>query len=215
MKYGFELEAFCTTRDLQQASRTIPCLVPYGLPFDECGWLAEIRSEPHTDITKAIFFLKAEQAKVERQAARAGIKLVYVPLMEIPRDLKVQAARTHSKGLISYRNIYGYETHKNPTKLQTASLHVSFTNEKSFNYDTCSHSTPPVVTRNNKFNYPGFVDHAKIITTFDRAFKAEIAKAKRNPGFYEVKGDGRIEYRSLPNDVSLDKVEQVLFDLEL
>lgn len=61
-----------------------------------------------------------------------------------------------------------------------------------------------------EFSYPGFVDHAMLVGRLDSAFKAEIRAARRNPGFYERKGDGRIEYRSLPNNVDLEKVREVL-----
>lgn len=197
MKYGFELEFFL--RDLTGA----PVLVPDGLPCDECGWLVEVRSEPHEDITKAIHLLKAEQDDVERQVLKKNLTPTYLPLFEIPRDLKVQAARRYGKGILNYRNLYGFETHRNSTKLATASLHISFTAERTFTYQDTK-------KRDRTFKYPGFVDHAKLITGLDRAFKEEIRVAKRNPGFYEIKSDGRIEYRSLPNDVSLEKVRETL-----
>ncbi len=198
MKFGFELEAFCIKEGK-------PVLVPVGLPLDECGWLAEIRSEPHNDLLKAAYLLNAERAIVEAQTQKLDIQLLYKPLYEIPRDLKVEATRRSGKGQIKFRNIYGYQTHKNPTNLQTASLHVSFTNEQEGSYQ--------VGKEWKKYAYPGFVDHAKIIVGMDKAFKDELRAAKRNPGFYERKYDGRIEYRSLPNDVSLTKVVGVLTKL--
>lgn len=207
MKFGFELEYFCINEAKAIGEVDKPCLVPDGLPYDECGWLVEVRSEPHTVIKKAIFLLKAEVEHVEAVAQRKGVKLGKVPLLAIPRDLKVKAAREHSKGRLTYRNVYGHETHRNGTNLATASLHISVTEERKFHYlkkvDT-SHYEP------SSFSYPGFVDHAKLIIGLDLAFKDEIRKARRNPGFYEVKGDGRLEYRSLPNDVDLDKVEREL-----
>lgn len=197
MKYGFELEFFL--RDLTG----VPVLVPDGLPYDECGWLVEVRSEPHEDITKAIYLLKAAQDDVERLVLKKNLTPTYLPLFEIPRDLKVQAARRYGKGILNYRNLYGFETHRNSTKLATASLHISFTAERTFTYQDTKE-------RDRTFKYPGFVDHAKLITGLDWAFKEEIRVAKRNPGFYEIKSDGRIEYRSLPNDVSLEKVRETL-----
>src|SRR3990167_4053679 len=104
IKIGFELEAFC----LDGAT---PCLVPHSLPMDECGWLVEIRSGPHHNVVKAVHLLKAEQKIVEAQAKKAGVVLCYSALMEIPRVLKVQAAKQHGKGLLKYQNVYGYETH--------------------------------------------------------------------------------------------------------
>lgn len=197
MKFGFELEAFTFGADEH------PRLTPAGLPMDDCGWLAEIRSEPHDNVTKAFALLDAERRIVEKQAKALGCVLLYEPLFEIPRDLKVEAARRGGKPPIKYRNLYGYQTHKNPTRLQTASLHISVTNEQHFTYYAKDAGT-------KVFNYPGFIDYALLVTTLDKAFKAEILKAKRNPGFYEVKSDGRIEYRSLPNDVDLNKVAEVL-----
>lgn len=199
IKLGFELEAFV----LRDGS---PIIVPTHLPYDECGWLAEIRSEPHTGVRKAVHLLLAEKEAVEALAIKENCVLSYVPLLAIPRAMKVQAARKHGKGIISYQNIYGHETHKNSTNLATASLHVSFTNEQTFKY-TDAKERPQTHT------YNGFVDHAKLIVGLDKAFKDELKASKRNPGFYERKGDGRIEYRSLPNNVDLTKVAEVLTGL--
>lgn len=208
MKFGFELELFCISADDK------PCLVPAGLPYDECGWLVEVRSEPHSDVRKALALLNAELECVDRQAAEKGIKLLRIPLMEIPRDLKVEAARRHMKGLIQYQNIYGHQTHRCPARLQTASLHVSLTNEqvRTFSRTNWAFDGKFIVKQREteEFRYQGFIDHAKLIVGFDVAFAADIRKAQRNPGFYEVKPDGRIEYRSLPNNVDLVKVGDVL-----
>lgn len=196
--YGFELELFITKKTGE------PVLVPSPIPYDECGWLAEVRSEPHADIDKAIALFQVEIERVRSMIAKADLCAVQVPSMEIPRKLKVSAARLYSKGQIHYRNLYGHETHKNSTKFQTASIHVSVMNQREHYIDgKLSHK------------YPAFVDHAALIVGMDHAFKQEIAKAKRNPGFYEVKADGRIEYRSLPNDVSLAKLADVLKGIKL
>jgi hypothetical protein len=204
MKFGFELEAFVFDKEGQ------PCLVPAGLPYDECGWLVEVRSEPHDDPSKAIHLLQAETEKTIKQAEEKGYRLLFEPLFKIPRDLKVSAARRYGKGILQYRNVYGHETHKNKTEFATASLHISVTKEKFFTYyehagcKECGHKTL------KEFKYQASVDHAKLIGHFDKVFKDEIKAAQRNPGFYEIKGDGRIEYRSLPNNVDLKKVAQEL-----
>jgi hypothetical protein len=203
LKFGFEIESFCRGLMSPDNPDPKPILVPAGLPYDECGWLVEVRSEPHHAIRSAIYLLKAEMAKVAEQATTAGVALDYVPLMEIPRTLKVQAARRYSKGLLRYKNIYGHETHRCSSKFATASLHISVTNEIAWHYTDEK-------GRAQVHKYNGFVDHAKLIVLFDREFKSEIAAAKRNPGFYEIKPDGRIEYRSLPNNVDLEKVREVL-----
>lgn len=53
-------------------------------------------------------------------------------------------------------------------------------------------------------------DYITIFKKLDEAFAEEIKEAKRLPGFYEIKSDGRIEYRSLPSNVSLFKVIDVI-----
>lgn len=216
-KFGFELELFCFREDpafkpelgAGPAPR-IPCLVPNSLPMDECGWLVEVRSEPHSDLRKAIALLETELEAVEYEARKANIYLLREPLYEIPRDLKVKAARQHTKGLISYKNIYGHETHRCSTKFATASLHISITNEnvKTFTKPDWRIEGKFIVKSNSteEFRYQGFIDHAKLIVGLDKAFAGEIKAAQRNPGFYEIKSDGRIEYRSLPNTVDMEKV---------
>jgi hypothetical protein len=199
IKYGFELEGFIL-RDGK------PCLVPVGIPMDECGWLVEIRGEPHYRPDLAMALLLAEKKAVESKIA--GFEILWEPLLEVPRDIKVAAARRSGKGILKYKNVYGYETHRNSTRLATASLHVSVTNERTHCYTDKDN-------RERTFTYQGTVDHAKLIVGMDKAFAGEIKAAKRNPGFYELKDDGRIEYRSLPNNVDMDKVVSVLRGLEL
>lgn len=195
LKLGFELEAFILKDGL-------PTLVPTSLPMDECGWLVEIRSDPHTSVRKAIALLNVERAIVEERTQKfPELTLAFLPTFDVPRDVKVKALRRTGKDILRYRNLYGHENHR--TKLSTASLHVSFTNEQTFFYTDMKGV-------NKEHKYPGFIDHAKIIMAFDKAFKDEIRAAGRNPGFYETKPDGRIEYRSLPNNVDLQKLQDTL-----
>lgn len=200
IKYGFELEAFC----LDFLGK--PILVPSGLPLDECGWLVEVRSEPHADLGKAMCLLNYEVEQVKKQAIAKAVALEFNPTRDIPRDLKVQARRIHSKGMLKYRNLYGFENHR--TKLATASLHISVSNQ--FEVTRYTSKGEAFKTFETKF-----LDHARLIAYLDRAFKQEIREAGRNPGFYEVKPDNRIEYRSLPNNVDLGKVQSELAKLRL
>lgn len=231
MKIGFELELFCTKPDPKHLAldttgpeNYIPCLVPNGLPYDECGWLVEVRSEPHSDIGKAIALFDAEINAVYRKASRLGVTLLREPLLEVPRELKVAAARKYTKGKIAYQNIYGYETHRCSTKFATAALHISVTNTQEQKVmvkgylarqsagwlDRLIFGSVVATNTEKVIKYSGFIDHAKLIGRLDLAFKDEIREAKRNPGFYEVKSDGRIEYRSLPNNVDLGKLQTEL-----
>ena len=53
-------------------------------------------------------------------------------------------------------------------------------------------------------------DWVKLFTHLDDCFSKEIEESGRNPGFYEVKFDGRVEYRSLPSNINLKKVISVI-----
>lgn len=200
IKLGFELESFICD------GAGNPVLVPNGLPFDECGWLVEVRSEPHTEVYKAIALFEAEIEKVRAQVRQTEFHLHQVPIYPVSRALKVQAGRQFKKGRIHYRNLYGHETHRHSTKFQTASIHVTFSNE----HQTEHVAQNGLIIRRTESR---FFDYARAIITLDEAFKAEIKAAKRNPGFYEVKSNGWVEYRSLPNDISIPKLGRVLTDL--
>ena len=215
MKFGFEVEFFCRTPITgDDPASGAYCLVPSSIPKDDCGWLAEVRSEPHQDIRKAIALLKAEISLVCRQASKAGVLVVQEPLGKIPRELIAKAARLSNKDAVRYQNIYDHETHRHRIDFAPAATHVSFTNEhvKTFTKKTYTVDGKFIraETTTEEFKYQGFIDHAKLIVGLDRAFAAEIKAAQRNPGFYEVKSDGRIEYRSLPNNVDFEKLGDVL-----
>ena len=177
------------------------------LACDECGWLVEARGNPFNNIIDAVFSLKAEIYKIERQLATINGKVNSVgpvnlddtPIMKVDRKIRVAAARTHGKPPIKYQNFYGHEYHKNAITEATAGVHVSVTNPQS-------------VSRQNQSDFiyhPNF-DWPQIFLILDKEFKEEIKASKRQPGFYEMKQDGRVEYRSLPSNVDLDRLIQVL-----
>jgi hypothetical protein len=56
-------------------------------------------------------------------------------------------------------------------------------------------------------------DFRPIIERLDKEFAAELKMSNRQPGFYAVKDDCRVEYRSLPNFVftpDLAKIKPLL-----
>jgi len=182
-------------------------LTNLGLPCDECGWLVEARGGPHVSIIDAVFSLKSSIYKIERTLAAINAKLPadeppYVlsdePVMKIDRAVKVKCARTFAKGLISYQNLHGYESHRNAVSEGTAGVHVSFTKSQAVFHDK------------KRYEYHCNFDWPQIFMKLDKAFAEEIKASKRRPGFYELKTDGRVEYRSLPANVDLDKLINVL-----
>ena len=178
------------------------------LPYDECGWLAEARGKPYNNIVEAVYSLNATIFVIERQLANVnekrlinglgGLKLSDAPVMKVDRKLKIKAARKFAKGIIAYQNLYGHDHHKNAQTEQMAGVHISFTEEGSYTVD------------HREYKYCKNFDWPQIFLALDREFKEEIAQSKRRPGFYELKPDGRVEYRSLPANVDLNKLIQVV-----
>jgi len=191
LKYGLEKEYF-----LLKDGKPI---VVSGFPADECGLLVEARGEPHYSITGAIFSLLSKDYELQTKAKKESLVLSDQPLMVIPHDVKLEAMRRFAKPLIKYENLYGHKAHKNSLREQTAGVHISFTSPQSYSYD------------NGKiYKYNTIFDFVQIFKKLDKAFAEEIKSAKRLPGFYELKTDGRIEYRSLPANVNLFKVIEIL-----
>ena len=197
IKVGLEKEVFLTKYGEVQ-------VVPEDIPSDECGLLAEARGKPSSDVVEAVYSLKAEMFKLCELVEEYDTDMTVsdFPLMKISRDLRLRVSRLYSKGLTKYENLYGFTRHSNKINEQTAGVHISFTNEYEF------------IDKENKVHIFNLnFDWVKIFKRLDEEFKEEIKNAKRKPGFYEIKADGRIEYRSLPSNVTLEKVIIVLREM--
>ena len=188
LKIGLEKEFFVV--DAESGDYII---VPNGLPHDDCGWLAEARGKPNTDIVEAIHSLYADCYRLHETAKDLGCRLVGINVVKLSRKLQLQAQRKYAKGKIHYENLYGYEHHRNSASECLAGVHVSFTNECTIFYGD----------DNKSRSYNGIFDYAKLFRRLDDIYAEEIKDAKRRPGFYEIKPDGRIEYRSLPTSINL------------
>lgn len=191
MKIGLEKEFF-VLRDNK------PIVVPPQLGADESGVLAEARGNPFSNVTEAIFSLQASAYDLSKRAEILKVSLIDHPLMNIPRSLKLEARRLYPKGLTRYQNLYGFQSHRNSVSEQTAGVHVSFT------------KTREEKVADRTFRCNEIFDFPQIFRKLDAAFATEIKESKRRPGFYELKADGRIEYRSLPANVDMDKLIDVL-----
>lgn len=197
MKFGLEKEFFVMQGD--------KCLiVPDGMPFDDSGVLTEARSLPFEKPEEAVFSLHADIYRLQKQAEKLNLQLSDVPVKKIDRDTRLAASRKFSKGLTKYQNLYNYKHHKNTSNETPAGIHISFTNPQSkYGKD------------NIKVEFNAIFDYVTIFKYLDQQFAEEIKTARRNPGFYELKEDGRIEYRSLPANTNLNKIIEVLKNLPL
>lgn len=202
MKFGFEREFFVYKKGAIS-------LVPKdaGLPMDECGYLVESRSEAHSDPIKAAFLLLAEEYRMTQQVSKAGLKMVLKPFEIITKEFERAALRVYGKGVSSHErgNLWGLDFPITDDIVARAGLHIHFSN--------------PVEIRNEQgkviYSGSGMFDMIKIIQTLDKAFEKEIADARRIKGCYEMKphAHGGFEYRSLPADVDVRKIAEVLLTI--
>ena len=197
MRYGLEQEFFVV-------SGSCPDLGPFGplpqsLTPDECGFLAEARGQPCFSIREAVFSLKADVYRLQGEAKKGNLILQDDPCLSVDRKVLLSCRRAFAKPLLAYQNLYGYSEHKNRNK-KTAGIHISFSVERTIR----DRAGKEIATVKEMF------DWAQIFRKLDAAFAAEIKAAQRHPGFYELKQDGRIEYRSLPTNCDLMKIIEVL-----
>ena len=170
--------------------------VPCGLPYDDSGMLVEARGKPFRSPVDAVYSLMASVHEL-RHMTKAT--LVTLPYAKVTKEQKFAVRRSFSKGTNNYQNLYGYEYHKTRQNEHTSGIHISFTNPA---FSTAKDGT--------RMEYNAMFDFPQLFRKLDMEFKDEIKASKRNPGFYEIKSDGRVEYRSLPSNVSLGKIIDVL-----
>jgi hypothetical protein len=206
LKIGLEKEMFLL--DENKAVLEIPS----HLPQDDCGYLLEARGEPSTNIEQAVFSLMAEEYKIRENVQKEfpTYETTDEPYKKVSKDFLMQIMRTHIKGKIKYQNIYEFKRHKTAQNEVPSGIHISFTcpKERSITYLPKSNSTTLETQA-----YNAMFDWLQIFKKLDEAFKDEIKAAKRLPGFYELKEDGRIEYRSLPSNTDLKKIIKVLKEI--
>lgn len=185
-KFGLEQEFFIYRQDTQALTE-----IPKGslLPHDSCGYLAEARGKPSENVQDAVYLLMSEVKRIKDIAAREGLILENIPTATIPKEMRQRIRRKFAKDTTKYENLYGYESHRNKPNEGTAGIHLSVTNE----------NTISIGDKTAKYNT--MWDFVKFFKFLDKRFEDEIKAASRRPGFYEIKPDGRIEYRSLPANI--------------
>jgi hypothetical protein len=161
----------------------------YGFPYDEFGFLVEIRTEPQTtpeallkDFQTRFIELEEKAYKLnmhfenlhkrivdEKFINRLSIKYHYNTLLDLTANIYEGTSGSHATGLDS-----GYGT---------AGLHIHFSR----------------YTIDGKRVQLSIV---KIVKAMDKRFERIIFLAGRNLGEFEIKVHG-FEYRSLPADITL------------
>jgi len=162
----------------------------FGFPYDEFGFLVEIRTDPHTTCETLLKDFQARFSELEEKAHKLGMHLESLHRRTLNSEfIKCLANKyCHSTLLDTTANIYAGTSKSHATGLDsdccgTAGLHIHFSR----------------YTRNGKRIQLPIV---KIVKAMDRHFERTISLARRNLGEFEIKPHG-FEYRSLPSDITL------------
>lgn len=185
----------------------------FGFPFDEFGFLVEVRTLPHTKAKPLIKELNDLIAAHKVQAEILGLKLHLTYRMKLPLSLvkhlakkyawdylRDTTANIHAGVEISHATGVDQWTNKK-TIWGTAGVHVHFSRKRII--QQCLRS--PIIKRVQ-------LPIEKIVLAMDAKFAQNITWSKRIMGEYEVKSHG-FEYRSLPADIPILPVVYSAFSL--
>jgi len=205
MKYGIELEFFVKKRNIVPA-------IEGTYNVDGNHIIGELRTKVHDSITDCVFELKKLLYLEEKALSKKGYTLLLIPEIKVDdkflKDFRASRGYSEKKNQLETFSIYGKSTGKILSVKQfKASLQINISNTEEVSFYTYSKEDKKekytYKTRNTLFEFP------TIIRNLDKIFSSEIKNSKRVPGVYAIK-DGefgkRIEYRSLPNNINLDKL---------
>lgn len=174
----------------------------YGFPFDEFGFLVELRTKPHITEQLLIEDFNNQLEKLQSKALLLDCVLSDEPRRLIDKlfikDLSVRYQYSKLKDLTA--NVYAGTKKSHATGIDgdygTAGVHVHFSRH--------------IKTRNDyvRIQLPIF----EIVTQMDIAFAEIIQKAERNFGEFEIKPYG-FEYRSLPANAPIEEIIKKTFEI--
>lgn len=216
MNYGIELEFFI--RD--DKGSIIPA---YKLTNNVDGnpVIGELRTKVHDTIEDAVFEIK-KLLYLETVALKSkNFNLTLEPKIKVTQDdvraLRKDKSYTNKKVIENLEEFSIYNKGQLgkvlPTGEYKASLQLNISDNLTFYYNTYDTQNGEKVFRNATKSISNAFNYVDIITKLDNAFKTEIKETDRVPGVYAIK-DGtlgnRIEYRSLPNNIDLYKLLEVI-----
>ena len=190
-KFGFELEGFFLD------TNGVVAIPPKHYSVDGFPGLCEVRTYAGEEITKAYFNLV--RAYSEYLFSTSITEHSFSAL-----DRQLLRKRPSQKSTYQISNIYG----KSPKLLGNrtlASLQINISKEIApERYIDRKDGTRECIPA----KYALF-DFLPIIKALDIAFANEIQAAHRQIGFYSVKDNIRLEYRSLPNSIFTTDVTKI------
>ncbi len=162
----------------------------YGFPFDEMGFLVEIRSYPSDNVYPILSSMQEPETLFKLRARQLGMELVDEPFFEADdKFLKyISKKYRHDKVPCFTKNIYGTKLSHHTGIMGsrvTSGIHVHF----SSRIGTKVLQLPV----------------EEIVKKMDKKFKPEIEKYNRIKGEWEPKAHG-FEYRSLPCNANISEI---------
>jgi hypothetical protein len=197
-KFGFEREYFVKSADGKEYVEVPTPLLRFR---DECYYLIEARSEPHTDPEKGIALMEVEERRLHGAAFAAGVTAsLQANAPDFPPKLRRALHRAHGKQAAHSMFLYGKSY---SSSMARAGLHIHF----GFARDIRDKDGKIIETVLDLCDMP------EIVRRMDEAFRVQIRAARRVPGEYEVKGHG-FEYQSLPANMPLATILPTLVALK-
>lgn len=189
---GFEVELFTYSK----GKLISPAL--NDLPYDANGMLLEMRGNASSSIEEAYFSIFAQLAVWDDKLKG------FTTRRDVDWEEKNEAARKEQreylrrfgeKKRLLWQNLYELEPSPKNDTYFSAGLHIHFKGEEEC-YDS---GTKQTYTRPVLFDFP------RVFRAIEKEFDADMKRSERTKGFYEIKGDGRVEYRSLPSSLFFQK----------
>lgn len=223
LNYGIEFEFF-----IADSKNNIIPAYHATRNLDGNPVVGEIKTGVHDNIVDCIYELKKLIYKEEENLKTRGYHMIMENNIKVDntfiKTLRTSAEYCHGKGkgfleVLEPMTIYcnGKTGKVLPTNVFKASLQINISANDIFNYPEY---TKVQIGNQYKYDYTSkerkfgtLFNYVDIIHSLDIAFAKDITDAKRVKGVYTIK-DGiygkRIEYRSLPNTVSLDQIIEIL-----
>lgn len=169
----------------------------YGFPYDEMGFLVEIRSYPSENFYPILSSIQEAETLFRLRANELGMELIDAPFLEATDEFiqYISTKYKHNELPCLTKNIYGtklsHHTGIIGNKL-TSGIHVHFSSR--------------IGTKILKLPIK------EIVKKMDEKFKLEIEKYGRLKGEWEPKAHG-FEYRSLPCNTDIHKILKEAFTI--
>lgn len=194
---GLEKEIFLTQGDLIKEPKL------YGFPFDEMGFLIELRSLPSDRLYPIATTISQEELQYRLRANKFGMEVrskpykvvsheFIAPILEKYRVMELPDYTKNIYGLKGshHTGVFPMSISNNPKEMKvklTAGIHVHFSSRDIKTGDVIE------------------LPIEDIVREMDIIFGNEIERTDRIPGEWEPKTHG-FEYRSLPCNVDIIKV---------